>query len=111
MANYISLEHPGVILQEEFIEPLELTAYRVSQGTGIPQTALGQIIKGQRSISNANSLKLARYFGLSDEYFANLQLQYDLDVQKRKDSAKLKKIIPLFPKSKTPPEDEELLEA
>ena len=42
MANYISLEHPGVILQEEFIEPLELTAYRVSQGTGIPQTALGQ---------------------------------------------------------------------
>lgn len=110
MAKLIPLEHPGIILQEEFIEPLELTAYKVSKATGIDQTALGQIIKGKRRITFGTGLKLAKYFGLSDEYFIKLQMRYALDLEKEKGKKALRKIVPFEPRQKRPPE-EELLEA
>ena len=94
MPNKIPLEHPGTILKEEFIDPLEITAYAVSKGTGIPQTALGEILKGKRNISPVNALKLAKFFGMSENYFLNIQTRYDLDLAKEKASYPLSKIIP-----------------
>ena len=94
MANLIPLEHPGVILKEEFIEPLEITAYAVSKGTGITQTAIGEIIKGKRNISPVNALKLSKYFGLSESFFMNIQGRYDLDLAKEKAKKPLSKIVP-----------------
>lgn len=107
MAKLIPLEHPGIILQEEFIEPLGLTVYKVSQATGISQTTIGQIIKGDRSITSSTGLRLAKYFGLSDGFFVKLQMQYDIDLEKERSKKTLAKIIPFRPKNKS----EELLEA
>jgi len=95
MANLIPLEHPGILLKEEFIESLEISAYAVSKGTGIPQTALSEIIKGKRNISAINALKLSKFFGVSENYFMNIQAKYDLDLAKEKAKKPLSKITPL----------------
>ena len=110
MAHLIPLEHPGIILQEEFIDAFGLTAYKVSKGTGINQTAIGAILRGERRITHKTGLKLAKYFSMSDEYFVKLQMQHDLDIEKERESKALGKIIPFSPKRKKPPE-EELFEA
>jgi len=108
MANKIPLEHPGIILKEEFIEEFQLTAYAVSKGTGIPQTALGEILKGKRNISPVNALKLSKFFNVSENFFINIQSQYDLDKAKEIAKTPLSKIIPF--KSKDIPNNN-LLEA
>lgn len=94
MGDKIPLEHPGIILKEEFMEELDLTAYAVSKATGIPQTALGEILKGKRSISPVNALKLAKFFNLSENYFLNIQARFDLDKAKEKAEKTLAQIIP-----------------
>ena len=94
MAKLIPLEHPGKIIKEEFINPLELTPYAVSKGTGIPQTGLGEILKGKRNISAINALKLSKFFGVSENYFINIQTRYNLDLAKEKAKKPLSKILP-----------------
>lgn len=94
MAKQIPLEHPGIIIKEEFIESLELTPYAVAKGTGIPQTALGEILKGKRNISAINALKLSKFFGISENYFINIQTRYNLDLAKEKAKKPLSKIVP-----------------
>jgi antitoxin HigA-1 len=108
MSKRIPLEHPGIILKEEFIEALDLTTYVVSKETGISQTALGEILKGKRGISAANGLKLSKYFGMSEGYFLNLQTKYSIDIAKEKTEKPLANIIPFRRKG---PEILELLEA
>lgn len=108
MASKIPLEHPGIILKEEFIESLEITAYAVSKGTGISQTALGEILKGKRNISPVNGLKLSKFFAVSEDYFINIQSRYDLDVAKEKARGPLAKIIPF---KRNDLNNEELFEA
>ena len=97
MAKQIPLEHPGIIIEEEFIEPLNLTPYAVAKGTGIPQTALGEILKGTRNISAINALKLSKFFGVSESFFINIQSRYSLDIAKEKAKHPLSKIIPFKP--------------
>ena len=98
MATMIPLEHPGIILKEEFLDPMGLTAYRVSRGTGITESTLSKIIKGKLKISSVNGLKLARFFGLSDDYFNRIQMQYDLDKARIEQKESLDKIIQFVPK-------------
>ena len=93
MATMIPLEHPGIILKEEFLDPMDLTAYRVSQGTGITESTLSKIIKGKLNISSVNGLKLARFFGLSDEYFSRIQMLYDLDKARTEQKKSLFKVL------------------
>ncbi len=102
MATMIPLEHPGIILKEEFIDPMGLTAYRVSQGTGITESTLSKIIQGKLNISSVNGLKLARFFGLSDDYFSRIQMQYDLDKARAEQKNSLAKIIAFVPKPESP---------
>ena len=94
MAKQIPLEHTGIIIKEEFIDPLVLTPYAVSKRTGIPQTALGEILKGKRNISAINALKLSKYFGVSENFFINIQTRYNLDLAKEKAKKPLSKILP-----------------
>ncbi|MBM9520964.1 HigA family addiction module antidote protein [Desulforhopalus vacuolatus] len=94
MVHKIPLEHPGIIVKEEFLEALELTVYAVSKGTGIPQTALGEILKGKRNISPINALKLSKFFNVSENFFLKIQSRYDLDKAKEKAEKPLSKIIP-----------------
>jgi addiction module HigA family antidote len=72
--------HPGEVLKVDFLEPLGLSAYRLSKATGISAQQLGRIINGTRGISGDVALRLARAFGTSAQLWMGLQAQYDLDV-------------------------------
>jgi antitoxin HigA-1 len=74
----LPLIHPGEILQLDFLEPMEITAYRLSKDIGVTQARIGEILAGKRSITADTALRLSRYFGVSAEFWLNLQTQYDL---------------------------------
>ena len=71
--------HPGEILLEEFLKPLDISAYRLSMDTGIPQTRISAIIKGNRRITAETALRLSKYFGNSPKFWLGLQDDYDLE--------------------------------
>ena len=98
MAHKIPMEHPGIIIKEEFIEALGLTPYTVAKETGISQTALGEILKGKRGVSAVNALRLAKFFGVSENFFSNIQTRYDLDCAKEKAKKKISQITPFVQK-------------
>jgi antitoxin HigA-1 len=70
--------HPGEILQLEFLEPLQITPYRLSKDIGVAQTRISEILFGKRSITADTALRLSRYFGNSAQFWLNLQGQYDV---------------------------------
>jgi len=80
----IEVEHPGVILKEEFMEPYGILAYRLTKETGIDKMTLSNILKGTRAITPITALKISKYFDLSERYWINLQSDYDLRMAKRK---------------------------
>ena len=71
--------HPGEVLQEEFMKPLEITAYRLSKDLGIPQTRISEILKGRRRVSADTALRLSKYFGNTAKFWLGLQDDYDLE--------------------------------
>jgi len=75
--------HPGEILMEEFMKPLEITAYRLSKELDIPQTRLSEILKCRRRISADTAIRLSRYFGNSAKFWLGLQDDYDLEEEFR----------------------------
>jgi addiction module HigA family antidote len=75
--------HPGEILLEEFLNPLQITAYRLSKDTDIPQTRISQIIKGKRRITADTALRLASYFGTTAKFWLGLQNDYDLEEERK----------------------------
>ncbi len=71
--------HPGEILQEEFLIPLGLSAYKLSKDVGIPQTRVSEIIKGNRRITADTALRLSKYFGNSAKFWLGLQDDFDIE--------------------------------
>lgn len=71
--------HPGEILQEEFLIPLNITAYKLSKDCEIPQTRISEIIKGNRRITADTALRLSKYFGNSAKFWLGLQDDYDIE--------------------------------
>jgi addiction module HigA family antidote len=71
--------HPGEVLKEEFLEPLGITAYRLSKDTFIPQTRISEILKGKRRVTADSALRFAKYFGTSAKFWLGLQDDYDLE--------------------------------
>lgn len=86
--------HPGEILKEEFLVPLDITAYRLSRETSIPQTRISEIIKGNRKLTADTALRLSRYFGNSAKFWLGLQDDYDLEEERNSLVRVLKNIIP-----------------
>jgi len=84
--------HPGEVLKEEFLVPLRISAYRLAKETTLSQTRIGQIIRGKRSISAETALKLGKFFGISPEFWLNLQILYDLEEARREFSRDIKSI-------------------
>ncbi len=80
----IPLEHPGIFLEEEFLKPLNITAYRLAKDIGVTPMRISEILRGKRKISANTGLRLAKYFGMSEGYFIRLQAQYDMDKEKGK---------------------------
>jgi antitoxin HigA-1 len=75
--------HPGEVLQEEFLLPLNISAYRLAKDIGIPQTRLSQILKGNRRITADTALRLSQYFGTSAKFWLGLQDDYDIEEEKK----------------------------
>jgi addiction module HigA family antidote len=71
--------HPGVILAEEFLAPLGLSAYALAKGLGVPRNRITGIIRGERAITADTALRLARFFDMSPEFWLGLQMDYDLE--------------------------------
>ncbi len=71
--------HPGEVLREEFMIPLDITAYRLSKDLRIPQTRISEILKGRRRISADTAVRLSKYFGNSAKFWLGLQNDYDLE--------------------------------
>ena len=74
--------HPGEILMEEFLIPLEISAYKLAKDLNIPQTRISQILKGKRRITADTALRLSRYFGNSPKFWLGLQNDYDIEEEK-----------------------------
>lgn len=91
--------HPGEVLKEEFLEPLEISAYRLSKETFIPQTRVSEIIKGKRRITADTALRLSIYFGTSAKFWLGLQDDYDLEEEKKAKDSELKNIKPMKSKA------------
>lgn len=71
--------HPGEILQEEFLQPLGISAYRLSKDIGIPQTRISEIVKCNRRITADTALRLSKYFGNSAKFWLGLQDDFDIE--------------------------------
>ena len=78
----LNIIHPGEVLQEEFLLPLNISAYRLAKDIGIPQTRLSQILKGNRRITADTALRLSQYFGNTPKFWLGLQDDYDIEEQK-----------------------------
>lgn len=88
--------HPGEILLEEFLIPLEITAYRLSKEISIPQTRISEIIKGNRRITADTALRLSKFFGNSAKFWLGLQDDFDIEVEKthkQKDLNSIKQFV------------------
>ena len=75
--------HPGEILLEEFLKPMGITAYRLSQAIGVPQTRTSQILKGRRRITADTALRLSKFFGTSSRFWLGLQNDYDIEEEQQ----------------------------
>jgi len=84
--------HPGEILKEEFLDPFEISAYKLSKEIKIPQTRISQIIKGNRRITADTALRLSEFFGNSPQFWLGIQDDYDLEKERIKIEEELKQI-------------------
>jgi addiction module HigA family antidote len=74
--------HPGEILQEDFLKPLGITQYRLAKDISVPPIRINEIVHGKRAVSADTALRLSKYFGTSERFWMNVQVKYDLEVEK-----------------------------
>ncbi len=74
--------HPGEILLEEFLKPLEISAYRLAKDINIPQTRVSLILKGKRRITADTALRLSAFFGTTPQFWLGLQDDYDIEEER-----------------------------
>ena len=87
--------HPGEILMEEFLEPLQISQNRLAVAIGVPRRRINEIVHGKRRITADTALRLARYFGTTDRFWLNLQTRFDLEIEKDHLGNALDQIEPL----------------
>ncbi|MFH1253223.1 MAG: HigA family addiction module antitoxin [Candidatus Uhrbacteria bacterium] len=73
--------HPGEILKEEFLKPLEISEYRLAKNISVPARRINEITHGQRAISADTALRFSLFFGNSPQFWLNLQNKYDLEIE------------------------------
>jgi addiction module HigA family antidote len=84
--------HPGEILLEEFLNPLEVTAYKLSKEIGIPQTRISEIIKGNRRITADTALRLSKYFGNTAKFWLGIQDDFDIEEEQKQKKSEFESI-------------------
>jgi addiction module HigA family antidote len=74
--------HPGEILLEEFLKPMGISQYRLAKDIGVPAMRINKIVRGERAITADTALRLARYFGMSVEFWTGIQTHYEIEMAK-----------------------------
>lgn len=88
--------HPGEILLEEFLKPLGVSQYRLAKDISVPPRRINEIVHGKRSITADTALRLARFFATTERFWLNLQVRYDLEVEKDRLSGVLERDVSVF---------------
>jgi addiction module HigA family antidote len=88
--------HPGEILQEEFLGPLGISQYRVAKETSVSPRRINEIVRGTRAITADTALRLSRYFGTSERFWLNLQVRYDLELEKDRLGDRLRREVTIY---------------
>jgi len=88
--------HPGEILMEEFLKPMEISQYRLAKDINVPARRINEIVQGKRSITPDTALRLSKYFGLSERFWINLQARYDLETEKDRLKDRLNKEVHVY---------------
>jgi addiction module HigA family antidote len=91
--------HPGEVLREEFLTPLGISQYRLAKDIHVPARRINEIVLEKRGISADTALRLGRYFGMTPQFWINLQARYDLEVARESIEDTLKKDIKPFNKA------------
>ncbi|MBL0381312.1 MAG: HigA family addiction module antidote protein [Desulfofustis sp. PB-SRB1] len=86
--------HPGEMLMEEFLEPMQITQRELSNAIHVPYQRINEIINGRRGITPSTALRLARYFGMSEDFWMNMQLRWDLYRARKSEEKELRTIKP-----------------
>ena len=81
--------HPGEILLLEFLEPMQISQYRLAKDVSVPPRRINEIVKGTRAITANTALRLGRYFGTSERFWMNLQTHYDLELERDRIGSRL----------------------
>jgi len=88
--------HPGEILREDFLQPMELSANRLALDLHVPVTRITDILRGRRTITADTALRLARYFGTGPQFWLNLQRDYEIEVAEDELRAKIdREVLPV----------------
>ena len=88
--------HPGEILIKEFMEPMGITQYRLAKEINVPARRINEIVHAKRSITANTALRLSRYFGTSEQFWMNLQMRYDIELEKDLLGEKLEKEVGVY---------------
>lgn len=96
MSQEMPPTHPGEVLLEEFLKPLEISQYRLARDISVPSRRINEIVHKKRAISADTSLRLARYFGTTDRFWLDLQSRYDLELEKDRLGPRLAQEVGVF---------------
>ena len=96
MDEKLSPIHPGEILMEEFLKPMNISQYKLAKDISVPPRRINEIVHGLRSITPDTALRLSRYFGQSERFWINMQTRYDLEVQKDRLQDRLDKEVHVY---------------
>jgi len=88
--------HPGEILLEEFLNPMEISQYRLAKEISVPARRINEIVLGKRAITPDTALRLSLFFGLSERFWMNLQTRYDLEMEKDRLENRLAKEVHVY---------------
>ena len=96
MSEKFAPVHPGEILLEEFLKPMGLSQYALAKDINVPARRINEIVHGDRSISADTALRLSRFFGMSENFWMNLQARYDLEIQKDQLGGRLEREVRVY---------------
>jgi addiction module HigA family antidote len=96
MNKKMSPVHPGEILLEEFLNPMGVSQYRLAKDIHVPPRRINQIVHGERSVSADTALRLGRFFGVSPQFWMNLQSRFELEIEEERLASRLAREVHAF---------------
>jgi addiction module HigA family antidote len=95
MSKKLAPVHPGEVLREDFLGPMNLSAYTVARACGVPRTRIERLVREETPVTADTALRLAKYFGTTAAFWMGMQAQYDLERTEDEVSAEIKRIQPV----------------